>query len=167
MRILIAALLIFAVCTPVASARTWTDSTGKFTVEAEFVDFKDGKVQLKKEDGKIVTIPVEKLSEADQAFAKSVKEHAAGDTRIASALTSITEEKLIEGLRVFKGNELNLVKTESPMVTEEDVKALMKSQEIAKNTLEKDKSGRSVLAAANAVAAKYPKCGDILLHFVI
>ena len=54
-----------------ASARTWTDSTGNHTVEAEFVDLKDGKVRLKKEDGKTITIPIERLSEADQEFVKS------------------------------------------------------------------------------------------------
>lgn len=53
-----------------AFARTWTDSTGKRTVEAEFVDFKDGKVQLKKEDGKTVTIHMERLSGADQKYVK-------------------------------------------------------------------------------------------------
>ena len=35
-------------------ARTWTDSTGRFTVEAELVDVRDGQVRLKKanDDGK-------------------------------------------------------------------------------------------------------------------
>ncbi|MGA2257530.1 MAG: SUMF1/EgtB/PvdO family nonheme iron enzyme [Thermoguttaceae bacterium] len=50
--------------------RTWTDSTGKYTIQAEFVDSKDGKVRLKKQDGKEVTIPVEKLSDADREFVR-------------------------------------------------------------------------------------------------
>ena len=56
---------------PVRLMRTWTDSTGTHKVEAEFVDFKDGKVQLKKEDGKTITIPIERLSDADQDSVKS------------------------------------------------------------------------------------------------
>jgi hypothetical protein len=50
--------------------RTWTDATGKFKTEAAFLDLKDGKVRLKKKDGTIVTVALEKLSEADQAVVK-------------------------------------------------------------------------------------------------
>ena len=66
MRTLVSTMLILAVLSPLASGRTWTDSTGKHTVEAAFVDLKDGKVRLKKEDGKIITIPIERLSDADR-----------------------------------------------------------------------------------------------------
>jgi len=52
-------------------ARTWTDSTGTHTVKAEMIDFKDGKVHLKKGDGTVVVVPLGKLSEADQRFVKS------------------------------------------------------------------------------------------------
>ncbi len=48
--------------------RQWTDATGKHSIQAEFVELKDGKVRLRKEDGKEVTIPLEKLSEADRKF---------------------------------------------------------------------------------------------------
>ncbi len=48
--------------------RTWRDTTGKFKVEAAFIDFRDGKVQLTKEDGSIVNVPVQKLSENDQKY---------------------------------------------------------------------------------------------------
>jgi len=71
MRTLIAAVLVFAVCTPVASARTWTDSTGKHTVEAEFVDLKGGKVRLKKANGSTLSITLDKLSSADQEYVRN------------------------------------------------------------------------------------------------
>ncbi len=51
--------------------RTWTDVTGKHNVEAEFVDFAGGKVRLKRQDGKIVTMALERLSEADQKLVRS------------------------------------------------------------------------------------------------
>ncbi len=54
--------------------RKWTDSSGKYTVEADFVDFKDGKVQLRKHDGKTVTVPIEKLSQADRSYVRTVSE---------------------------------------------------------------------------------------------
>ncbi len=50
--------------------RTWTDITGKFKTEAAFVDLKDGKVQLQKKDGIIVSLRIEKLSEADQDWVR-------------------------------------------------------------------------------------------------
>ena len=46
--------------------RAWTDSTGKYTIRAEFVELKSGKVRLRKLDGKEVTIPIEKLSDEDR-----------------------------------------------------------------------------------------------------
>ncbi len=48
--------------------RTWTDATGKFKTEAALLDFKGGKVQLRKPNGKVVAVPIEKLSQADQAW---------------------------------------------------------------------------------------------------
>lgn len=48
--------------------RTWTDATGQFEVEAEFGGCAFGTVKLKKPDGSIVEVPLEKLSEEDQAW---------------------------------------------------------------------------------------------------
>ena len=39
-----------------ATAREWTDDSGTYTVEAEFVDFADGKVRLKNAAGKIIGV---------------------------------------------------------------------------------------------------------------
>jgi len=50
-------------------SRTWTDATGKFSVEAELVRVADGKVELKKADGTIIAVPLDRLSPADQAAA--------------------------------------------------------------------------------------------------
>ena len=84
MRTLIVTVLVLAVCAPMALARTWTDSTGKHTVEAEFIDMKDGKVRLKKEDGKTITIPIEKLSDEDQQFVKSLTDEASPSKKATS-----------------------------------------------------------------------------------
>jgi hypothetical protein len=53
-------------------ARKWTDSTGKHHIEAEFVEFKDGKVRLRRPDSSFVVIPIESLSETDQQFVRAV-----------------------------------------------------------------------------------------------
>lgn len=49
--------------------RTWTDSSGKFRVEASLVAVKDGTVQLKKKsDGSVISVPLSRLSQADRTF---------------------------------------------------------------------------------------------------
>lgn len=58
----------------VAEVRTWTDSSGKHTTEAELVSVDDDAVKLRRTDGTLVTVPLKKLSEADQKF---VAEHLA------------------------------------------------------------------------------------------
>lgn len=65
-------------------AREWTDSTGKFKIEAEFVELKDGKVALKKADGTTLSIPLEKLSKADQDFIKTQSQPAASPFEVTS-----------------------------------------------------------------------------------
>ncbi len=48
--------------------RTWTDpSTGR-TVRAEFLSYAFGKVKLRKEDGSVITVPMERLSDEDQKW---------------------------------------------------------------------------------------------------
>ena len=53
---------------PAQQLRTWTDATGKHTMQAELVDFNDGTVRLRKLGGEEITLPVEKLSDADRQF---------------------------------------------------------------------------------------------------
>ncbi len=48
--------------------RIWRDASGSFSVEAMLVKSDGKSVQLKKKDGKIVTVPLEKLSDADKKF---------------------------------------------------------------------------------------------------
>jgi hypothetical protein len=49
-----------------ADARVWTDAKGVFELEASFVSARDGNVQLRKKDGKLVTLPMEQLSADDR-----------------------------------------------------------------------------------------------------
>lgn len=48
--------------------RTWTDAAGRFTVEAQLLKQTESAVQLRKSDGRTVTVPVNKLSKADQEY---------------------------------------------------------------------------------------------------
>ncbi len=52
--------------------RTWTDSSGKHEIRAEFIRFKGDKVTLQKEDGKKITLALSKLSDDDQEFVRDL-----------------------------------------------------------------------------------------------
>jgi hypothetical protein len=64
------AFLLGAVSLAVAAPRTWTSSNGRFTVEAELLDFKDGQASLKKADGGMLNVPLVALCDEDRAFIK-------------------------------------------------------------------------------------------------
>ena len=52
--------------------RTWTSQNGKFSVAGTLVEQNDSSVKLKRSDnGKVVTVPLEKLSESDRDFLRS------------------------------------------------------------------------------------------------
>lgn len=55
---------------PADALRTWTDVTGQHRTEAEFLSLTGTQVQLRKMDGSIVTVPMEKLSREDRAYAQ-------------------------------------------------------------------------------------------------
>lgn len=60
-----------------AEVRTWTDVSGKFEIEAEFVQLNGENVVLEQEDGKKLTIPLDRLSEKDREHVRSLMKDAA------------------------------------------------------------------------------------------
>jgi len=48
--------------------RTWSSAAGAFQVEAAFVSSGAGKVKLRKADGEIITVDLNKLSDTDRAY---------------------------------------------------------------------------------------------------
>ena len=68
-----AIILVAWLCTTLAvhaEVRTWTDTTGKFQREASFERLVGDSVILKTVDGNELTLPLNRLSPADQAYAK-------------------------------------------------------------------------------------------------
>jgi len=53
--------------------RTWTDSSGEHKIEAKYGGLIAGKVKLVKQDGTAIMVPLEKLSDEDQAWIKNRK----------------------------------------------------------------------------------------------
>jgi hypothetical protein len=51
-------------------SRQWTDKTGKFTIQASYLSCDSGTVNLKKEDGKRLAVPLNRLSTTDQAYVR-------------------------------------------------------------------------------------------------
>lgn len=99
-RLMLTVAALFGLATVLSAAdrqdpgfRTWTDITGKYKVEATFVEFNDGKVQLKKKDGNVITLPKEKLSEDDQQFVNSLTDKESKKEIAASASTTETSSK--------------------------------------------------------------------------
>ncbi|MFK8115132.1 MAG: SHD1 domain-containing protein [Rubripirellula sp.] len=67
MTILWLLVLFTVVCGP-SDGREWVDSTGKFRIEADLVALRGDKVILETEAGKIVALPISRLSVADRKF---------------------------------------------------------------------------------------------------
>ena len=59
-------VLVFIIGCSSLPARTWTDAKSGRTLEAEFIGLKDGKVTLKRKDGKSSYLVLDRLSPADK-----------------------------------------------------------------------------------------------------
>jgi predicted peptidase len=91
MKTSIYACILAACLITTLSARTWKAADGR-SLEAEFVSATDTQVTLKRAgDGKVFTLPLSRLSEADQSF---IKEKA---TSGPAAESDTTEPAAIEG----------------------------------------------------------------------
>ena len=71
MRTMVLGCALVALLAAVTEAREWTDSTGSIRVEAEMVKVADGRVYLRKPDGTIATVELQKLCPKDQEFIKN------------------------------------------------------------------------------------------------
>ncbi|KAL1881751.1 cytoskeletal protein binding protein [Paecilomyces lecythidis] len=55
-----------------SKTRSWTDRTGSFTVEAQFLALQDGKIHLHKQNGVKIAVPVAKMSVEDLEYVEKV-----------------------------------------------------------------------------------------------
>jgi hypothetical protein len=84
-----------------ALTRTWTHHTGKFSMEAELVEVKGDEVVLKKSTGSVITVPIARLSKADQEYLQSLGKPAPkppGDSPTAQPAAVLQDEKLAADL---------------------------------------------------------------------
>lgn len=95
MRLLIIATAAWCALAAWAVAREWTDSTGKFTQHADLVD-SDGRIAvLRKADGFLVAVPLDKLSDADREYIASQ----AGKAEVAAAASKDRTWELTNGVK--------------------------------------------------------------------
>ncbi|KAF1842665.1 uncharacterized protein K460DRAFT_377996 [Cucurbitaria berberidis CBS 394.84] len=69
-----------------AKIRTWTDRSGSFKVEAEFILIKDGKIHLHKVNGVKIAVPVPKMSVEDLEYVERVTGESLDDDKPLSDL---------------------------------------------------------------------------------
>lgn len=80
------AVAAFSVTTvSAADVRTWNDDTGKFSAAAKLISADWQEVKLERTNGKVVTVPISRLSDADRRF---VERHLR--LQVISALDSIS-----------------------------------------------------------------------------
>lgn len=65
------ASLVVAHMTACAEARLWTDSTGRYTIDANLVAFNQVSVVLQRADHELVAVPIDKLSNQDREYLQS------------------------------------------------------------------------------------------------
>jgi hypothetical protein len=84
-QIAVLAYVAFALSTSQLHARKWSDSTGRYSVEADLVRNGDEDVVLRKQNGSHVTVPLVKLSDADRQYVDSLRDNLAMQRERSSA----------------------------------------------------------------------------------
>mgnify|MGYP003826913203 CR=1 FL=1 len=64
------AVLAISLLPTTVSGREWTDSTGTYTIDADFVSLIDSRVSLRSLDGRLIRLSLEKLSQTDQQYVR-------------------------------------------------------------------------------------------------
>ena len=73
-RILFATVFSLLIATALsAETRKWTSKDGRYSIEAELVGHDDTSATLKKRSGDTVTVPLERLNEADRRYLLALK----------------------------------------------------------------------------------------------
>ncbi len=65
--------------------RTWTTADGRHTTQAAMLGFKDGMVQLRKDDGREISVPAAKLSEEDREYVRTEQQRRKKESAPAKA----------------------------------------------------------------------------------
>ncbi len=104
-----AVLVISTSLTKPLDARVWSDVTGKYRVEADLISVEADTVRLKKPNGEIISVALNRLSRVDQAFLAKIgkrpkDDHSASPNKTSIAPPSrygdVVESRVIMGLKI-------------------------------------------------------------------
>jgi len=102
---LLAGLVIFSLGIAYGEPRTWTDTSGKFKVDAEFVSLDGSVVTLRLAGGKTLKIPLKKLSEVDKEAAMELAQGSGAGFNKEKQEESIAAIKKLGGSVRQRGDE--------------------------------------------------------------
>jgi hypothetical protein len=89
LRVLLSVLALMFADRCFAEMREWTDSTGKFKIQGEFVEIKENVLILRNATGKNARIPLDKLSDEDRRYLEELTKAPAATTTATGPLTSM------------------------------------------------------------------------------
>src|SRR4051812_6329121 len=89
-------IVLFLLIPSVVFARVWTDSTGKYSIEADLIAFNDTTVVLQRADHQLGQVPIERLSQADRDYLKT-KDASDAMKKVSGAMQTWT---LQDGLKI-------------------------------------------------------------------
>jgi thiol-disulfide isomerase/thioredoxin len=112
-------LLVAAGPSAPAEERTWTDDTGKFQVTAELVEVRGNAVVLRSDDGKELSVPLSRLSEADRAYLTALPAHDATREQSVGKIISQIAARFYSDLRTEERDiaRQSLTKTAQALIT--------------------------------------------------
>jgi len=99
-----------------AITQSWTDSTGKRTIEAEFVKLDGVQLLLRKMDGKEVTLPLYKLDDKSRLRARSIAKYGLSSPAAPSEPAKVVEFPSTATAVEFKDIILRELQNKNPMV---------------------------------------------------
>ncbi|MEI7459273.1 MAG: SHD1 domain-containing protein [Pirellula sp.] len=99
-----------------AITQSWTDSTGKRTIEAEFVKLDGVQLLLRKTDGKEVTLPLYKLDDKSRLLARSIAKHGLSSPAAPLEPAKVVEFPSTATAVEFKDVILRELQNKNPMV---------------------------------------------------
>ena len=82
-----------------SKTRTWTDRSGSFKVEAEFIGLKEGKIHLHKLNGVKIAVPVSKMAVEDLEFVEKITGESLDDEKPLSDIRRRSTQSVKESDR--------------------------------------------------------------------
>jgi len=98
-------------------AETWSDTTGKFKLEAEYAGIDGKNLVLRKSDGKTVNVPIVNLSPESRAQAKALYEKNKSNPALSAKASTATPTSATQAAYQPKTRKLNFTPPTVPIIS--------------------------------------------------